>query len=479
MKTCVDGNLDTICARTTPPGIGGVSVVRLSGLNSLSLIKKLQNNLPENLESHRVYYGFLKDQNLEPIDEVLTSYFEAGRSFTGEDVVEISCHGSPYIVEKILKVLIFFGARMAEPGEFTFRAFMNGRIDLLQAESIYALIHSQNKSAVDLALRNLKGVLSDEVHRIEDDVTWCLAHIESNIDFTSEGLDLLPRDLILNKLKNSNLVISKLIQSFTYGRICNEGLNITIIGEPNVGKSTLFNLLLEEEKAIVTEIPGTTRDLLEYKIIYQGLLFNFLDTAGLRTETKDKIEKLGIEKTRKKIVESEFLILVLDVSKPDLTPEEVQLLQVLDPKKCLIIFNKSDIVKNSEYFNRTCSKISSELSVKFNSNEIKQFISKNILQISAQNVDSRAIVLDKIHSFVFDLGRDNEGLAIFNSRQYEYLKRAEDLIFESIELFKTNVGEEILAIPLKSALLEIQKMHGTYYEDQILDRVFKEFCIGK
>ncbi len=470
MKQLVEGDSDTICAPITPPGIGGVSVIRLSGEKSIECIRTLNPKLKE-LRSHHVYYGFIQDRNNEKIDEVLISYFEPTRSYTGEHVIEISSHGSPYIVERILNELVSLGSRLARPGEFSYRAFLNGRVDLVQAESVLSLIHSKSKSAADLAIRNLKGGLSEEIKSIEDELTWCMAQIEANIDFSSEGIDVLPRREVESRLHSAQEVIKKLLDSFSYGQACDEGLNVIIIGEPNVGKSTLFNLLAQEDRAIVTEVPGTTRDLIETKISYKGVLFNLFDTAGLRTDTTDKIELIGIQKTRKKITHSEFVILVIDATRESFSSEEIKLISNLNTKKSIIIFNKSDALgANTKSFNKE----------QFILDKIGQeFFDQFLLKISAQKVEERTKVLDKIHSFVAKMGRDHAGLAIFNSRQYECLSLSRNLISEALELIRDGLGEEIVSIPLKTALIEVQKMHGTYYDDQILDRVFKEFCIGK
>ncbi|RYZ63252.1 MAG: tRNA uridine-5-carboxymethylaminomethyl(34) synthesis GTPase MnmE, partial [Proteobacteria bacterium] len=273
----IDRDTHTICAVSTPHGVGGISVLRISGPDSLEITREIASFLPLNIESHRVYFGTLRSPEFQDeIDEVLVTYFKKGHSFTGEEVLEISCHGNPHICQKILNELIAIGARAADRGEFTYRAFMNGRVDLVQAEGILSLIESQSDKAMKLSLRQLKGQLSQRLESIENEITWLMAHLEAGIDFSTEGLDLVSDAVVTEKLTIIESGLQKLVNTYQSGRILRDGVRVALAGRPNVGKSSLLNLLLEEERAIVTEIAGTTRDVISGETQYAGVKFTFL-----------------------------------------------------------------------------------------------------------------------------------------------------------------------------------------------------------
>ncbi len=301
-----DRDQDTICAVSTPHGVGGISVIRVSGLDTLSIVAKICPFLPEHPESHRVYFGVLRNSqnaagsaSADEIDEVLVTYFKKGKSFTGEEVIEISCHGSPVICQSILHELVLLGARPADRGEFTFRAFMNGKLDLVQAESVLSLIESQSQQAARLALRQLKGSVSKKLEDIENDMTWVLALAEAGIDFSTEGIQLVENSVVLERLDKIEKSLEELVGTFKVGRVLKDGFRIVLTGLPNVGKSSLLNLFLEDERAIVTDIPGTTRDVIHGDTSFKGVKFTFLDTAGLRESVSDLVEKIGIQKAGK------------------------------------------------------------------------------------------------------------------------------------------------------------------------------------
>ncbi|WP_374031624.1 tRNA uridine-5-carboxymethylaminomethyl(34) synthesis GTPase MnmE [Bdellovibrio bacteriovorus] len=337
-----DRDKDTICAISTPHGVGGISVIRVSGPQTLNIVSKICPFLPAHPESHKVYFGNLKNsQSGDEIDEVLATYFKEGRSFTGEEVIEISCHGSPLICQSILNQLVNLGARPADRGEFTFRAFMNGKLDLVQAESVLSLIESQSQQAAKLALRQLKGTLSHKLEEIEDDMTWILAHAEASIDFSTEGIEVIEENVIQVRLKKIEAGLKELVATFKVGRLLKDGFRIVLTGLPNVGKSSLLNLFLEDERAIVTDIPGTTRDVIHGDTTFEGVKFTFVDTAGLRDEATDLVERIGIQKSYEAQNESDVVFFVYDIEK-GLGAEELQILESLDPAKTYILANKTD-----------------------------------------------------------------------------------------------------------------------------------------
>ncbi|HEY8270443.1 MAG TPA: tRNA uridine-5-carboxymethylaminomethyl(34) synthesis GTPase MnmE, partial [Pseudobdellovibrionaceae bacterium] len=341
-----DRDSQTICAVSTPHGVGGISVIRISGPNSLEVTRKIAKFLPQKIESHKIYFGTLQDfQSRENVDEVLVAYFQKGHSFTGEEVVEISCHGNPQICQNILNLLITGGARSADKGEFTYRAFMNGKVDLVQAESILALIESQSEKAQKLALRQLKGQLSQKLERIEDQLTWLMAHIEAGIDFSTEGLDLVDTEIIKEKLVEIETSLKSLVNSYKAGRILKDGVRIALVGSPNVGKSSLLNLLLEEDRAIVTAIAGTTRDVISGDTKYDGLKLTFLDTAGIRNHTSDIVEQIGIQKSREAYADADVVLFVFDLS-VGVQPQDEELLRHLSKTNLFVIGNKLDQINN-------------------------------------------------------------------------------------------------------------------------------------
>jgi tRNA modification GTPase len=341
-------NEQTICAISTPHGVGGIAVIRISGKEALSVCKKISKKLSKktNIESHKAYFSDIFDLDKNKVDETLITYFAEGKSFTGEEVVEISCHGSRFITQQILDLLIKCGCRMAYKGEFTFRAFMNGKIDLVQAESVLSLIESQNEASAKVALRQLEGHVSKEFEVIISDLTWCLAHIEASIDFIEQGVEVVDQNVLISKLKGINQSLEKLINSYQSGRLIKDGIKVALIGEPNVGKSSLLNMLLQNNKAIVTPIAGTTRDVIDGEIVFDGIKFNISDTAGLR-ETQDQVEIIGIDKSKKEAENADVLCFVLDCSQKD-WERSLQLATQLKNAKKIFLLNKSDIISENE-----------------------------------------------------------------------------------------------------------------------------------
>jgi tRNA modification GTPase len=472
-----DRDKDTICAISTPHGVGGISVIRVSGPQTFAIVSQIAPFLPARPESHKVYFGNLKNlQTNDEIDEVLVTYFKQGKSFTGEEVVEISCHGSPVICQSILNQLIDLGARAADRGEFTYRAFMNGKLDLVQAESVLSLIESQSQQAAKLALRQLKGSLSHKLEVIEDDMTWILAHAEASIDFSTEGIQVIEDDVVQTRLKKIEQNLKELVATFKAGRLLKDGFRIVLTGLPNVGKSSLLNLFLEDERAIVTDIPGTTRDVIHGDTSYQGVKFTFVDTAGLRDQVTDVVERIGIQKSYEAHNESDLVFFVFDVEK-GLNPEELQVLNSLDPQKTYIMANKTDKIGGLKPLDAVKKALENS---KFFQNlaDSEAFLRRRVFFVSALDKKARSQVLQEIVKDIADLQLENTVL-ISNARHFENLSRALENTQRSQTLVDQGMGSEFLALELKEALIAIHETLGKRFDDQIMDRVFKEFCIGK
>lgn len=472
-----DRDQDTICAVSTPHGVGGISVVRISGPRAFAITSKISPFLPEHPESHRAYFGELKARETgEGIDEVLVTYFKQGRSFTGEEVLEISCHGSPVICQSILQELVSLGARPADRGEFTYRAFMNGKLDLVQAESVLSLIESQSQQAARLALRQLKGAVSSKLEDIENDMTWILAHAEAGIDFSTEGIKVVENDVVLSRLNKIQAGLEELVATFKLGRLIKDGFRVVLTGLPNVGKSSLLNLFLEDERAIVTDIPGTTRDVIHGDTSYKGVKFTFLDTAGLRESVSDLVEKIGIQKSREATGESDVVFFVFDIEK-GLSLEEVEILNGLEPERTYILANKTDRISNMPNLGALRGALeSSKFFQKIS--DLDSFLKRRVFFVSALDKKVRSQVLEELVAEFTDLQVENTVL-ISNSRHLENLSRALENTRRSKSVVEDGLGEEFLALELKEALICIHETLGKRFDDQIMDRVFKEFCIGK
>lgn len=472
-----DRDLQTICAVSTPHGVGGISVLRISGPRAFSITQKIAPFLPTKPETHRVYLGLIKDpRNHEAIDEVLATYFASGKSFTGEEVLEISCHGSPFVCQTILNLLVDAGAKPADRGEFTYRAFMNGKLDLVQAESVLSLIESQSTYSSRLALRQLKGDLSNKLESVQDNMTWILAHAEAGIDFSTEDIEVVSHPEVLRRLAIIEKELAALVDTFKVGRILKDGFKVVLTGLPNVGKSSLLNLFLEDQRAIVTEIPGTTRDVIHGDTIFDGIKFTFLDTAGLRNDASDLVEQIGIKRSYEAQAEADFVLFIFDVNK-GLSIEEIQILDGLDPLKTLILANKTDQFRANTLLKPW--ELALETS-KFYRNMQTHGLSlqSKLLFVSALDKKTRSTVLQELVRDFASFQIENN-ILISNSRHFENLSRALENTRRSRGVVTDGLGPEFLALELKEALIAIQETLGERFDDQIMDRVFKEFCLGK
>jgi tRNA modification GTPase len=470
-----DGDRDTICALSTAPGVGGIAVIRVSGEGSLRLTRKTCSFLPTSPESHRIYFGTLKtSEENEALDEVLVSFFQDGRSFTGEETCEISCHGGGVVSTSILKELVKLGCRLARPGEFTFRAFMNGRLDLVQAEGVLGLIESQSRQAAKASLRQLKGHLSHEFERIEDDLVWILAQLEANIDFSSEisvdieskvgqqSGDLLPTKQMFERASRLNELVVLMIRNYESGRVLREGLQVALVGRPNAGKSSLLNAFLREDRAIVTAEAGTTRDTIEGKLTFGGVPVTLVDTAGLR-ETQNEIEILGIQRSRLAMKNSDLVFNIIDLSSDDWLIEFNNLLVDSDINHHFI-FNKVDL--NLPPDRRVLSERAvSEAGV-------------NAFWLSALTRVGLASVESMLEKRIQTLSAETSNVVV-QARHLEQLCKIQNCLTAAIDLIKSESSPEFIAFELQEAVHVIHELLGKEFNEQVIDRIFSEFCLGK
>lgn len=459
----------TICAVSTPPGYGGISVIRVSGPKSKDVVQKVFKNHPKSWESHRAYYGIIVDpESKTDLDQALILYMGEGKSYTGEHTFEISCHGNPIVCDQILKALVHSGATTAIPGEFTYRAFMNNRLDLVQAESVLSLIESRSQKAAELSLRQLEGALSKRIDSIEKDLTWCLAHIEASIDFSTEGLDVSSTEELSEKIGNCANEVEKLLQTYRQGKIIKDGVRVALLGQPNVGKSSLLNLLIGYDRAIVDSTPGTTRDIVDADVVYKGLRFVFQDTAGLRDQTHDHIEAQGIKRSQTAAAEADLVLFVVDTER-GWGESEDKWFKTLSQQPVLFLANKTDKLKDSQTRETIVKNVQSATNSK----------NSPVLFVSALDKMHGELILGEIHKML-TLGEKAENdIALSQARHYENLLKAHKFMTQSLSSLKGGVGAEFVSLDLKEALMALQETLGKYFDDQIMDRVFKEFCIGK
>jgi len=460
-------NQDTICALATANGIGAIGIIRVSGNQSFEIVNKIfEGKNLEKLESHTVHYGFIKDED-ETIDEVMISVFHAPKTFTTENSVEISFHGSPYIGKKILEALIKNGARMAKAGEFTMRAFMNGRIDLSQAESIADLIASENEASRKVALNQLKGGISNEISFLRNDLLNFTSLIELELDFAEEDVEFADRTalkLLLYKIEDK---LNSLIESFQYGNAIKNGTAVAIIGKPNAGKSTLLNALLKEERAIVSNIAGTTRDTIEEILHIKGHAFRLIDTAGLR-ETVDEIEAIGVKKAKEKVENAEILVYLADAGTEDFS-EDIEMIKSLlrDDLKLIICATKIDEVMPTQY-EKLEQIFRNEISTDFDFIKISAVENKNIQDLK-----------NELSSYIEHLKSEEGNVVITNQRHYEALQKSLNSLKQVDEAVSSQITTELLAYELRNALEYLGEISGEFSNDEVLGNIFSKFCIGK
>lgn len=460
MSTTTD--YDTIAAISTPPGEGAISIVRLSGDDSIKIANDIFKGKDlAKVDSHTINYGHIVEDE-HNVDEVMISVMRAPKTFTTEDVVEINTHGGIVATNEVLQLLIANGARMAEPGEFTKRAYLNGRIDLTQAESVMDIIRAKTDKAMQVAVNQLDGSLLKLIRNLRQDILDVLANVEVNIDYPEYDTDELTTKMLLEKAQLVKDHIRELLKTAQNGEILREGLATAIVGKPNVGKSSILNTLLDEDRAIVTDIAGTTRDVIEQFVNLDGIPLRLIDTAGIR-ETEDKVEKIGVDRSKKAINDADLVILVLDSSR-QLINEDTDLLEMTKDKKRIIILNKNDLdvkVKNddlSSYITGSDKVISTSAVTNDGIDEIKQAV-KELFMLGIE--DSRNDVL------------------VTNARQAGLLKQADKSLDDVIQGISDGMPIDLVQIDMTNCWEKLGEITGESYPDELITQLFSQFCLGK
>lgn len=473
MKDLKNYARDTIAALSTPKGVGAIGIIRISGSRSLELLEKTVK-FKKTPTERTVYFGNFFDSACEIIDEVMYVYFKAPRSYTGEDMVEIYCHGGILVTDKILDTIIKLGARLAENGEFTKRAFLNGKMDLIKAESVLQIIEAKSETGLKLALENLKGKLSSEVDFIRSYLLDILSKIEVSIDY-GDDVDIDQTE-ILNDLKKIKYILEEKLKDADKKLHLTSGITLAIVGKPNVGKSTLLNRLLMEDRAIVTDIPGTTRDIIKGEIKIGGVHFVISDTAGIR-ETEDTVEKIGIERALNEAKKSDVIIFVLDAT-TGFTAEDEYIYNILKDSNSynghniIFVWNKTDISDSKYQINP------SHISDISNISDISEKI-KNSLKISAYNGFGMRELEKKILEVVQPLIDEGELAHITSLRQLEHLKKVKFYIDKSIVEIERMVPIDIVSISIRESLASLDELTGRVFSIDLVDNIFSKFCVGK
>lgn len=447
---------DTICAISTSIGIGAISIVRITGPEAIDIVGKVFSGNLKNKETHTIHYGHIID-NGNVIDEVLVMLMRGPKTYTTEDTVEINCHGGISTTGKILEILINNGARLAEPGEFTKRAYLNGRINLLEAESVNDLIVAKTDAARTLAINNVDGKLTKKIRELREKIVKILSNIEVNIDYPEYTDELEVTHELMNKyLGEITKYLDILVSGAKNGRLIKNGVNIAIIGKPNVGKSSILNYLLDEDKAIVTNIPGTTRDIVEGTITLNGVALNFIDTAGIR-ETDDIVEKIGVDKSKSVASSADIIIYVLN-NNEEISPEELETMGNLDSKKTIIFVNKSDLEQKINLGN----------------------ISREIIlgnTVSDNGLDNLLVAIKNKLNLDSIVNKDMSYLS--NIREITLVNKASVALNSAKKSLEEGLPIDVIEIDLKRAWEYLGEIIGDAYEDELVDNIFSNFCLGK
>ncbi len=456
--------MSTIVSISTAPGIGGIGIIRMSGEKSFDIIgkifKPIKNTNIEEIKGYTMKYGHIIDEN-EVIDEVLVSYFKAPKSYTTENMCEINSHGGNVVVKKILEICLKNGAELAEPGEFTKRAFLNGRIDLTQAESVIDVINAKSEKEAKSGIKQLEGQLSKKIGEIKQEILDILVNIEVSIDYPEYDTPEVQEQEIKKMLESVDYKLNILRESFDNGKIIKSGIKTAIIGRPNAGKSSLLNAILNENRAIVTNIEGTTRDTIEEFVNIKGIPLKLIDTAGIR-KAKDEVEKIGIEKSIEEAKDADLLIALFDSSK-DLTEEDLEILNLIKDKKSIILLNKADL---SAVINENDERLTD--------------VSSNILKISALNKDGIENIYEKIAEMfnLNEINLDNEVL-ITNIRHKNLIEKAIQNVFKAKEALDLNMPIDVTTIYIKEILEDLGEITGEVVTDDVINEIFSKFCLGK
>ena len=447
---------DTIAAISTALGVGAISIIRVSGEDSINIVNKIFKGKDlTKANTHTINYGHIVDNN-EIIDEVLVSIMRSPKTFTKEDIVEINCHGGIATTNKVLELVLLNGARLAEPGEFTKRAFLNGRIDLIEADGIMNLISSKTDASRKMSINELNGKVSSLIKNIRNDLIKIISNIEVNIDYPEyDDIEVITNQKVLPNIKNIQQELKKTISESENGRILNEGINIGIIGRPNVGKSSLLNALLEENKAIVTDIEGTTRDIVEGTLSLNGVILNIIDTAGIR-KTDNIVEQIGVEKSFEIIDKSDLIIFILNNNEP-LTKEDLELYNKIKSKKHITVLNKIDLEQKIDLLSINEEIIKTSL-INNNADQIKEKIIKlfNLEQLETKDLTY-----------------------LSNARSISLLKQANISLDNAIQCINNNNPIDIVELELKQAWDKLGEIIGETYTEELLDELFSRFCLGK
>lgn len=462
----ITSEFDTIAAISTAPGEGAISIVRLSGDDALEIASRVyqSNTIDLNqVSSHTIHYGHIKDPKRDKlVDEVMVSVMRAPKTFTREDVVEINCHGGMVVTNQVLQLLLREGARLAEPGEFTKRAFLNGRIDLSQAEAVMDIIRAKTDKAMDVAIQQLDGDLSQLIRSLRQEILETLAQVEVNIDYPEyDDVEEVTTRLLEEKARMIQNRIQGLLQTAKQGKILRDGLSTAIIGRPNVGKSSLLNHLLKEEKAIVTDIAGTTRDVIEEFVNVRGVPLKLIDTAGIR-ETDDVVEKIGVERSRKALAEADFILLVLNQSEA-LTAEDIDLLEATKTLKRVILLNKSDLAPQLDL--ATLSRYVTE---------------EEILTGSAKTKEGMDQLEERIAALFFDGGRvEKDATYVSNTRHIGLLEQAEQALGDVLAGIEAGMPVDLVQIDMTRCWDLLGEIVGDSVQDELITQLFSQFCLGK
>ncbi|MCO6149422.1 tRNA uridine-5-carboxymethylaminomethyl(34) synthesis GTPase MnmE [Flavobacterium sp. NRK1] len=461
---------DTIVALATPSGSGAIAIIRISGNDAINIASQVFASISgkdiTRQKTHTIHLGHIIDDN-KTYDQVLLSLFKGTNSYTGENTVEISCHGSTYIQQQIIQLLLRKGCRMANPGEFTLRAFLNGKLDLSQAEAVADLIASDNEASHQIAMQQMRGGFSNEIAKLREELLNFASLIELELDFAEEDVEFADRSQFTDLLDRINFVLKRLIDSFAVGNVIKNGIPVAIVGEPNVGKSTLLNALLNEERAIVSDIAGTTRDTIEDELVINGIGFRFIDTAGIR-ETQDVVESIGIKKTFEKIEQAQVVIYLVDSfhlmndrSELDHLKIEVEKVKNQFPLKPLIIIgNKADRLNQSQ------------------KSDILKEIPELLLVSAKENINIETLK-DKLISFVNTGALRNNETIVTNTRHYSSLLKALEEIQKVQFGLQSGIPADLIAIDIRQALYYFGEITGQVTNDELLGNIFANFCIGK
>ena len=460
MSNQISGWDDTIVALATPTGIGAIGVIRLSGSKAIDIVNELFSSKDLNKQnSHTIHVGFIKEDNAD-IDEVVVSLYKNPKSYTGEDVVEIGCHGSPFVQQQVIQACIRKGARLAKAGEFTQRAFLNGKLDLTQAEAVADIISSNTTASQKTALHNMRGGFSEILKQLRENLIQFSALIELELDFSQEDVEFADRKKFYELIDGATTVTKDLLQSFQLGNVIKNGVSVAIIGKPNAGKSTLLNTLLNENRAIVSEIAGTTRDTVEEIINIDGILFRLIDTAGIREHSTDVIELIGIEKTKEKIKQSDEVIYLFDVnteSADDITAAKKLIAET--NKNFILVGNKTDISGKEK--------------------AAEKFAAEDIIFISAKGFMHIDLLKEKLVNKVVDGNINTENTIVTNARHYEALQEVDRSLGDIKAGMDSTITGDLLALDIRRCLHYISEITGDISNENILDYIFSKFCIGK